>query len=50
MNRYQKNFDEPVKKKKSNKKYIPLITHAWRRQSCIAFRNKQLQRETNTQC
>ena len=45
-----KNFDEPAEKEKSKKKYIPPITHPWRRQSYIAFRNKQLHRETNTRC
>lgn len=40
------NFDPPHKKKKERKKYIPPMTHPWRRQSFTVFRDKQMHRIT----
>ncbi len=42
--KFSKNFDQAPKIKKTNKKYIPPMTHPWKRQSYIAFRNKQMHR------
>ena len=39
-----KNFDPPQKEKKERKKYIPPMTHPWRRQSFTIFRDKQTHR------
>lgn len=42
--RLSDNFDQPEKEKKERKKYIPPMTHPWKRQSYTAFRNKQMHR------
>ena len=38
-------FDNEVEKKKEKKKYIPPMSHPWRRQNFIDFRNKQMHRD-----
>lgn len=42
--RLSDNFDQSEKEKKERKKYIPPMTHPWKRQSYTAFRNKQMHR------
>ena len=42
--KYSKNFDEIPKENKVREKYVPPMTHPWKRQSYIAFRNKQMHR------
>lgn len=41
-----KYFDDTPVKKKERKKYIPPMSHPWKRQSFIAFRNKQMHRDS----
>ena len=41
-----KYFDDIPPKKKERKKYIPPMSHPWKRQSFIAFRNKQMHRDS----
>ena len=38
-------FDNEVEKKKEKKKYIPPMSHPWRRQNFIDFRNRQMHRD-----
>lgn len=42
--RFSENFDKNQEKKKERKKYIPSMSHPWKGQSYIAFRNKQMHR------
>ena len=42
--RFSVNFDKNQEEKKERKKYIPPMSHPWKRQSYVAFRNKQMHR------
>lgn len=45
---FSSNFDQVKAEPKERKKYIPPMTHPWKRQIYVAFRNKQMHRISTT--